>query len=60
MRLAKDIRLRSIGVRPQFDLYNLLNGNVPILQNNTYGSSWQVPTAVLGGRLAKFSAQVTF
>jgi len=60
VRVSKEIALRSVRVRPLFDIYNLLNGNVAVLLNNTFGASWQSPTSVLGGRLAKLGVQITF
>ena len=44
----------------QVDIYNLFNNNVVIAQNNTYGSSWQVPLAILAGRLVKFGILLKF
>lgn len=60
MRIIKELRLRSFSVQPQFDIYNVLNATVAIRQNNTYGASWQDPTALLGGRLGKLSVRIAF
>jgi len=60
-RLAKTMKLsRGPRVQAQIDLYNVLNGNPVILQNNTYGAFWQQPTVVQVGRLLKFGVQVNF
>jgi hypothetical protein len=60
-RLAKTFKLsRGPRVQAQVDLYNLLNGNPVILQNNTYGAFWQQPTVVQVGRLLKFGVQLNF
>ena len=42
------------------DLYNLLNGNAVITQNNTFGTAWQRPTLILQPRLLKFGVQLDF
>jgi hypothetical protein len=47
-------------VQAQFDLYNLFNDNPVIAMNNTYGPSWQRPTVIQVGRLAKFGVQLNF
>jgi hypothetical protein len=61
LRLVKAFRLSSTGrVKGMFDIYNLFNANTVLLRNNTYGSTWGRPTAVLGARLFKFGVQVEF
>jgi len=40
-------------------LYNSLNGNAILSQNNNY-AAWQVPLAILDARLFKISVQVDF
>jgi hypothetical protein len=42
------------------DVYNVFNTSAVLNVNPTYGSSWQRPTAIIGGRLVKFAAQVDF
>ena len=59
-RLIKSVTVNSIRVQGQFDLYNLLNANPVLTQNNTYGVNWQRPTGVLPGRLVKFGVQLNF
>jgi hypothetical protein len=44
----------------QFDLYNLLNVNPVLGQNNTYGPAWLTPLNILPGRLFKAGIEVTF
>jgi hypothetical protein len=47
-------------IQGQFDLYNVLNAS-PILGINTrYGPAWLTPTEILGARLFKIGAQVSF
>ena len=61
MRVSKVLNLRQgMSAQPEFDIYNLLNGNTPLSYNNTFGASWQNPTALLPGRTAKFGLLLTF
>lgn len=61
VRVSREFRVRQrLRVQGQFDLYNLLNSNAVLAQNNTYGSKWQTPTAVTFGRLAKFGVLLRF
>ncbi len=60
-RLARDIKLVGrLRVEGQFDVYNVLNDNAVISQNNAFGSSWQSPIGILSGRLYKFGALLRF
>jgi len=60
-RLSKSFQVqRGPRVQAQFDLYNLLNGNPVIAQNNTFGPNWQRPTVIQLGRLVKFGMQLNF
>jgi hypothetical protein len=59
-RVSRVFRFGTNKLRGNVDLYNLLNSNPVLLQNNVYGPRWQQPTAVLPGRLLKFSAQFEF
>ena len=61
VRAIKDINVtRQVRLQLQFDVYNVFNGNTIIAQNNTYGTNWQQPQAVLAGRLFKFGTVVRF
>lgn len=63
IRLAKNLKLGTSRWQAQFDLYNALNGNVVLSQNNNYGTngvSWLVPLTILPARLIKFGVQLTF
>ena len=59
-RFAKSFNMGTLRVLPQLDLYNALNANAVYRHSNTFGGSWLRPTAVLLGRLIKFSIQVDF
>ena len=59
-RLMKNVKLGLSRIQLQFDLYNVFNAS-PILGINTrYGPAWLTPTEILGARLFKFGAQLTF
>jgi hypothetical protein len=60
LRLTRIFRFGTRRLQGNFDLYNLLNASPVLLQNDTYGSAWQRPIAVLPGRLFKFGAQLDF
>jgi len=59
-RLTKNFTIGRVRAQGQFDLFNLLNVSPALLQNNTFGTLWQQPTAVLAGRLFKIGAQFNF
>ena len=63
MRVSKRFVVGRTRLQAQVDLYNMLNGNFVLGQNNTYGTSgasWLVPTAILSARLLKFGVQMDF
>jgi hypothetical protein len=60
LRLAKRFRVGRGSLQGQFDLYNLLNANPVLAQNNTYGPAWLTPVSILPGRLFKAGMEVTF
>jgi hypothetical protein len=63
LRFTKAFRLGRSQLRGMMDLYNALNANTPIAENNTYGTTgtaWRVPQVILSGRIIKFAAQMSF
>lgn len=60
VRLTKIFKVGSTRVQGMFDVYNILNASTILSEVTTYGSSWLRPTAILGGRLFKFGAQLDF
>lgn len=60
LRTGRTWRIAGMKVRGNLDVYNMLNDNSVLLENNTYGPAWRQPAAVLVGRLFKFSAQIDF
>ena len=62
-RIAKSFRLGERRVMGTFDIYNALNGNNVLAQNNTYGTTgvdWLVPTSIVPARLLKIEVRYTF
>jgi hypothetical protein len=62
-RFSRLFKVRRTSIKAMVDLYNLLNNNVVLLWNNTYGttgSSWLVPSQILGGRMVKLGIQLDF
>jgi hypothetical protein len=43
-----------------FDIYNVLNENTILNENTRYGATWRNAIAIMGGRLIKVGAQLTF
>jgi hypothetical protein len=60
LRLSRTFRLGKARLQGTLDLYNVFNQRVAQAINTTYGAAWLRPTAILGGRLVKFGAQVDF
>jgi hypothetical protein len=61
LRLTKSFRLGGERrLQANFDVYNALNADSILGENNTFGSSWRKPTLVLGGRLIQFSSNLSF
>jgi hypothetical protein len=63
VRFGKHFKTGKVGWQANIDVFNALNASPVLSQNNNYGTSglsWQVPTAVLPGRLAKVGLLTTF
>jgi hypothetical protein len=61
LRVSRNFRLRGTArVRGNFDVYNLFNANTVLNLNTGYGAQWLQPIQVMGGRLLKFGAQLSF
>ena len=60
LRFTKTFRMSGKTLEVMGDLYNALNGNPVITQNNTYGPEWQRPVTVLLARYLKLGAQFKF
>lgn len=59
-RVAKLLRFGRTRTLVGLDLFNALNSNVVVSQNNTFGPRWLTPTGILQARLVKVSAQFDF
>ena len=59
VRIGKIFKLNRLRTAVNFDLYNALNSNAVLTQNNNF-AAWQVPLSILAARLVKFSVQLDF
>ncbi len=62
LRIAKILRFGRSRTSLNLDLFNLMNGNAVLAQNNSFGgaTAWQSPQSILTARFFKVSAQVDF
>lgn len=60
LRVAKVFRFGRTSAQVGVDVYNVMNSSSIQAYNQTFGANWLTPTQVLGGRLARFSAQMDF
>ncbi len=65
LRLTRNFALsRSRKLQGNFDIYNILNASTAQNEQATYrpgpANQWRNPIQIMGGRLIKFSAQLTF
>jgi hypothetical protein len=60
LRLTRVIKINRLRVQGVAELYNVFNQRVAQGIVGTYSQVWQLPFAILGGRLFKFGAQVDF
>ena len=59
LRLTKIFSVGRTRMKAMLDLYNALNSNAVLVQNNSF-DAWQVPSAIVPARLAKVAFQVDF
>ena len=60
LRATKILNFSGTQVNAMFDLYNVLNGNAVLEENNTFNANWLNPVAILPGRILKFAFQFSF
>ena len=66
LRFSKRFSVNRTRFQATFDLYNALNGNTVLVQNNQYGATtavsaaWQRPQAILPSRIVKVGVQMNF
>ena len=56
----KRVRIGRYDIDTALDMYNALNSNVVLQENQNYGSSLGQPQQVLQGRLLRISNQIKF
>jgi Carboxypeptidase regulatory-like domain len=59
-RVSKLLRYGQTRTTVSLDFYNAMNASAVLSQNNTFGASWQQPSAILPPRFAKVSLQFDF
>jgi hypothetical protein len=60
VEVKKTFRVGAVLFEPAVEVYNALNSNVVLTQNQSYGSTLGQPQRVLQGRLVRLSTQVKF
>ncbi|MQA28438.1 MAG: hypothetical protein GEU82_01170 [Luteitalea sp.] len=60
LEVKKSFRLGRVQIEPAVELYNTLNSNVVLTQNQSFGSTLGQPQRVLQGRLVRLSSQIRF
>jgi hypothetical protein len=60
LRLTRNIKITKWRIQAIAELYNIFNNRPVQGIVTTYGASWELPTALLGGRLFKFGTQIDF
>jgi hypothetical protein len=60
LRFAKLLTLGGKRMNVGLDMFNVLNSNVVLNSNNTYGSAWLTPTAVQNARQLQGSVRLDF
>ncbi len=60
LRFTRIFRFGRSKLNGNVDIFNILNANTVLGITTSYGPSWLVPTAVLGGRVMKLGFQLDF
>jgi hypothetical protein len=60
LRVTRTFRAGSTRMDPYIEVLNLLNASPALVQNNTYGPAWQVPSSIQPGRMLQLGLQVNF
>jgi hypothetical protein len=60
LRFAKRFRAGTTSIEPAIDLFNILNANHVLLQNEQIGSTWGRPTRILTPRIIRFGVTARF
>ena len=54
------IRSGDVRIQPEFAIYNVLNVDTILVQNNTVGASLDRISAIIDGRVMRVGVNVTF
>jgi len=60
LRFAKRFTVGPASIEPNIDLFNILNANHVLLQNEQIGSTWGRPTRILTPRIIRFGVTARF
>lgn len=60
LRVARRFAIGAATIEPNLDLFNLLNANHVLLQNEQIGSTWGRPTRILTPRIIRFGVTARF
>jgi hypothetical protein len=63
LRFSRIFPMGRTKVQGNFDVYNIFNGNTVLNENTRYqttNNQWRNVIQIMGGRLVKFSANLTF
>jgi hypothetical protein len=60
MRLSKRFAMGFSGLEASFDVFNILNANHVLLQNEQIGGSWGRPTRILAPRIVRLGVTARF
>jgi hypothetical protein len=60
LRIMRTFNIRGVRTQGLIDFYNVLNASAATTINQTYGSSWLRPQAIMNARYLRFGAQLDF
>jgi hypothetical protein len=60
LRIGKIFRFAGRRAAVNFDMFNVLNANAVLTENQNFGAVWRQPLSIVGARLLKFSVNVDF
>jgi Carboxypeptidase regulatory-like domain len=60
VRISKRFTIAKTRLEPSLDIFNLLNANHVLAQNEAIGTTWSRPSRILAPRIVRFGAAVRF
>jgi hypothetical protein len=60
LRVRRLFRFKGKQLEGQWDIYNSLNSNPVLFENQTFGAALHRPSSILQGRLMRFGVQARF